>query len=135
MSAASRASASEAPLALQAGLLDLGADGILLWRAAKGVAHSRDLFDLAEQGDAAIEHGYRLIGMPITCVGRLGVGQQVARRGDAIEPDRDRVLAGRSPRQVALAPEREELAQRVVDLMLGTDGAPGFVRIEAAKSH
>jgi len=50
-------------------------------------------------------------------------------------PDRDRVLAGRSPHQVALAPEREALAQRVVDLTVGTDGAPGFVRIEAAKSH
>ncbi len=72
--------------------------------------------------------------MPVACVGRLGVGQQVARSGEAIESDRDRVLAGRGPRQGALAPKREALAQRVVDLALGTGGAPGLVRIEAAES-
>jgi len=122
------------PLALEAGLLDLGADGILLRRATQGVAHAGHLFDLAQKGDAAIEHGHGLVGVPVACVGRLGVGQQIACRGDAVEPDRGGVLAGCGPRQAALAPEREALAQRVVHLALGTGGAPGLVRIEAAES-
>ena len=123
------------PLALEAGLLDLGTDGILLRRAAQGVAHPGNLFDLAEQGDAAIEYGHGLIGVPVACVGRLGVSQQIPRSGDAVEPDRDRVLAGRGPRQAALAPEREALAQRVVELAVSTGASPGLVRIEAAESN
>ena len=73
--------------------------------------------------------------MPVAHVRRFSLCQQVARRGDAVKPDRDRVLAGRGPRQTTLAPEREALAQRVVHLALGTGGAPGLVRIEAAESN
>ena len=72
--------------------------------------------------------------MPVAHVRRFSLCQQVARRGDAVKPDRDRVLAGRGPRQTTLAPEREALTQRVVHLALGTGGAPGLVRIEATES-
>src|SRR3546814_12119951 len=53
---------------------------------------------------------------------------------DLVEPDCDRVLGGRGPRQAALAPEREALAQRVVDFAVGAGAAPGLVRIEATES-
>ena len=36
------------PLALEAGLLDLGADRVLLCRTTQGVANAGDFFDLAE---------------------------------------------------------------------------------------
>src|SRR3546814_19005552 len=54
---------------------------------------------------------------------------------DLVEPDCDRVLGGRGPRQAALAPEREALAQRVVDFAVGAGAAPGLVRIEATESN
>src|SRR3546814_17311450 len=54
---------------------------------------------------------------------------------DLVEPDCDRVLGGRGPRQAALAPEREALAQRVVDFAVGAGAAPGLVRLEATESN
>ena len=81
------------PLALEAGLLDLGTDRVLLCRTAQGVANAGDLFDLAEEDDAPIEHSDRLVCVPVACVGRLGISQEVARRGDAVEAERDLVVS------------------------------------------
>src|SRR5690606_4939505 len=94
------------PLALQAGLFHLGTNGVLLRSATQRVAHAGHFLDLAEQGDAAVEYRHGLIGMPVAHVRRFSLSQQVARRGVAVESRRDRILAGRCPRQTTLAPER-----------------------------
>src|SRR5699024_7357489 len=116
------------PLALEAGLLDLGTDRVLLCRTAQGVANAGDLFDLAEEDDAPIEHSDRLVCVPVASVGRLGISQEVARRGDAVEAERDRVLAGDGPRQAALAPERDALAQGVGDFAPAFAPLPRHIR-------
>ncbi len=92
------------PLALERGLFDLGADGVLLGCSTQRVPHPCHFLDLAEEGDAAIQHGNRFVRMPVPHVGCFRVGHQIPRGGGAGQVRRDRLVACRGARQLSLPP-------------------------------